>query len=75
MNKFTYMNTKLFRLTQGVQITEDVLYYYLMCVGRVFTLFVKLSLSSGEFHSVCLVRAPATKCPRDETGGAEVSPR
>ena len=26
MNKFTYMNKELFRLTQGVQITEDVLY-------------------------------------------------
>ena len=26
MNKFTYMNWELFRLTQGVQIIEDVLY-------------------------------------------------
>ena len=29
--------------------------------------------SSGEFHR--LLRAPATKCPRDETEGNEVSPR
>ena len=27
MNKFTYMNRELFRFTQGVQITEDVLYF------------------------------------------------
>ena len=27
MNKFTYMNRELFCLTQGVQITEDVLYF------------------------------------------------
>ena len=28
MNKFTYLNRDFFRLTQAVQITEDVLYHY-----------------------------------------------
>ena len=43
---------------------------YIQCIGTVCTLFVSLSLSLREFHR--LLRAPATKCPRDETTGDEL---
>ena len=62
MNKFTYMNRELFRLTQGVQITEDVLYCFLYALCTVVVLSEIFSFLPSFCSSEVLLYVSSLTC-------------
>ena len=58
MNKFTYVNRELLRLTQGVQITEDVLYMYrISSIKRRLVINARPPIHAGWLQDCTLINS------------------